>query len=347
VLSLKHRNSFKPSCFDCFICSKYYTGIFLPESSGSFYIRLFSHIYIASFAPASSVVQSRQLMLPLSAALASREVLQLLIQQRLKRALEGRDAGLDTHFKSYIKYIYGGSKQESEDYWRSTLAGRSYSIYPNVPREVQPQAKEWVVHHMDTATNYGASDFTIPLVIRAAWAIVAARMSNSEEVLFGETLAGRDSPVTGIETIEGPIFAVIPIRQRVEGALSITSFLKLGQQRKLEMMPHEHIGSRTRRLGDDAFAASMYSTMLATHPQIISDADKVVLNGLSSDNPFAIVLTNWLTRDGVTFKANINPGLVEIGTMKQLLRQLEFVMRKLVQNPEMLVRDLHVELHHV
>jgi hypothetical protein len=76
VLSLKHRNSFKPSCFDCFIYSKYYTGIFSPESSGSFYIRSFSHIYIASFAPASSVVQSRQLMRPLSAALASREVLQ-------------------------------------------------------------------------------------------------------------------------------------------------------------------------------------------------------------------------------------------------------------------------------
>jgi hypothetical protein len=76
MLSLKHRNSFKPSCFDCFICSKYCTGIFSPESSGSFYIRLFSYIYIASFAPASSVVQSRQLMLPLSAALASREVLQ-------------------------------------------------------------------------------------------------------------------------------------------------------------------------------------------------------------------------------------------------------------------------------
>jgi hypothetical protein len=76
VLSLKHRNSFKPSCFDCFIYSKYCTGIFSPESSGSFYIRSFSHIYIASFAPASSVVQSRQLMRPLSAALASREVLQ-------------------------------------------------------------------------------------------------------------------------------------------------------------------------------------------------------------------------------------------------------------------------------
>jgi Transposase len=76
ALSLKHGNSFKPSCFDCFICSKYCTGIFSPESSGSFYIRSFSHIYIASFAPASSVVQSRQLMLPLSAALASREVLQ-------------------------------------------------------------------------------------------------------------------------------------------------------------------------------------------------------------------------------------------------------------------------------
>jgi hypothetical protein len=76
VLSLKHKNSFKPSCFDCFICSKYCTGIFSPESSGSFYIRSFSYIYIASFAPASSVVQSRQLMLPLSAALVSREVLQ-------------------------------------------------------------------------------------------------------------------------------------------------------------------------------------------------------------------------------------------------------------------------------
>jgi hypothetical protein len=78
VLSLKYRNSFKPSCFDCFIYSKYCTSIFSPESSGSFYIRSFSYIYIASFAPASSVVQSRQLMLPLSAALASREVLHII-----------------------------------------------------------------------------------------------------------------------------------------------------------------------------------------------------------------------------------------------------------------------------
>jgi hypothetical protein len=76
TLSLKYKNSFKSSCFDCFIYSKYYTGIFLPESSGNFYIRSFSYIYIVSFAPASSIVQSRQLMLLLSVALASREVLQ-------------------------------------------------------------------------------------------------------------------------------------------------------------------------------------------------------------------------------------------------------------------------------
>jgi hypothetical protein len=87
MLSLKYRNSFKPSCFDCFICSKYYTGIFSPESSGSFYIRSFSYIYITSFAPASSVVQSRQLMLPLSAALASREVLHNPLGLEFLRAL--------------------------------------------------------------------------------------------------------------------------------------------------------------------------------------------------------------------------------------------------------------------
>ncbi|TVY85333.1 Nonribosomal peptide synthetase dtxS1 [Lachnellula suecica] len=216
----------------------------------------------------------------------------VLVQQRLKRALEGHDAGSNTPFKNYIKYINSGSKKESESYWRSALSGRSYSIYPNVPRETQPSAKEWVFHHMSTATNYGTSDFTVPLMIRAAWSIVVARRSNSEEVLFGETLAGRDSPVDGIENIEGPTFAVIPVRQRVGRTLSAVSFLELVQRQKLEMMPHEHVGSRTRRLGDDALAASMYTTMLATHPRVIGDAEKVVLNGLSSDHPMAIMLTN-------------------------------------------------------
>jgi hypothetical protein len=78
MLFLKYKNSFKSSYFDYFIYSKYCTGIFSPENSGNFHIRSFSYIYITSFAPvSSSVVQSSLFMRPLSAALASREVLHL------------------------------------------------------------------------------------------------------------------------------------------------------------------------------------------------------------------------------------------------------------------------------
>lgn len=272
----------------------------------------------------------------------------VLVQQRLKRALEGKDAELATQFKSYIKYICSGSKQRSEDYWKSTLKGRSYTIFPNAPRENNghPSAKELVVHHMNIETKHGVASFTMPLIIRAGWAILAAHLSNSEEVLFGETLAGRDSPVPGIEIIEGPTFAVIPIRQRVDVHLSIDKFLKLVQQQKLEMMPHEHIGSRTRRLGEDALAATMYTTMLATQPQPIVEADKVVANEGSSDHPFVIMLTSLLTSDGVTFKASINTQVLPIETMKKHLSQLELIMRKLLQSPDMSIGELHAELHH-
>jgi hypothetical protein len=125
VLSLKHGNSFKPSCFDCFICSKYYTGIFSPESSGSFYIRLFSYIYIASFAPASSVVQSRQLMRPLSAALASREVLHLSPGCNISIVLTSGPflpSGRNSIFRANTPLLY------SAFYYGSFSPGRNTSI---------------------------------------------------------------------------------------------------------------------------------------------------------------------------------------------------------------------------
>jgi amino acid adenylation domain-containing protein len=269
----------------------------------------------------------------------------LLVKDRFQRANRGLRSDLKVEFKNYIKYICDNNRTKAEDYWRLVLKGRSYSIFPDLPATYHPRATEWVQYDVK-ARRPENSDITMSIMIRAAWAIIVARLSDSKEVLFGATMAGRDAPVEGIEEIEGPTFAIVPIRQRVEYEMTLFEFLQSVHSQRLEMMPYEHIGSRTRRLSEDAQAASAYKTMLAIHPQVINEAAKVVLNELSSAHWYAILLVGWLTSDGVLLRANIDVQVVEVSWMEHILRQMELVMEQFLLNPKCLVKDIKLDLIH-
>lgn len=51
-----------------------------------------------------------------------------------------------------------------------------------------------------------------PTIIRTAWAIMLAYYFNTDEVIFGETVSGRNCSLPGIETVQGPTSVTVPTR---------------------------------------------------------------------------------------------------------------------------------------
>ncbi|KAL4964627.1 uncharacterized protein BDV14DRAFT_200680 [Aspergillus stella-maris] len=49
-------------------------------------------------------------------------------------------------------------------------------------------------------------------MVKAAWALVLARVTGQRDVIFGHTLNGRDAPILNIEAVAGPCVTLSPLR---------------------------------------------------------------------------------------------------------------------------------------
>ncbi len=87
-----------------------------------------------------------------------------------------------------------------------------------------------------------SSDTTTSTLVRAAWAIVASRYTNSDDVVFGAAVTGRNAPVAGVEAMIGTMIATVPVRIRVWGDQLVSAFLQEYNGSRQEMI-------RTSRTG--------------------------------------------------------------------------------------------------
>ena len=111
------------------------------------------------------------------------------------------------------------------------------------------------------------SPFTLATFIRGAWALVASQYTRSDDVVFGETLTGRDISLPGVEGIVGPLIATVPIRIHVSRNGTVESYLQAVQQSILARTPYQHMGMQNiRKVSRDAQHACEAGTGLVVQP---------------------------------------------------------------------------------
>lgn len=86
---------------------------------------------------------------------------------------------------------------------------------------------------------------TYSTLIKSAWAIVLAKMTGRDDVLFYSLLNGRDETVPGSYEVVGCCATEVPMRIRISDIMTIASFLKQVQNQVLAALPHAHLGADT------------------------------------------------------------------------------------------------------
>lgn len=106
-------------------------------------------------------------------------------------------------------------------------------------------------------------DITIPTIVRAAWALAIGSQSGSDDVIFGETLSGRDIALDNVEGILGPTFTTIPSRIQIDRDATVGHFLKTLHEQAAEVIPYQHAGLQNiKRLGDAMAVACDFRNLL-------------------------------------------------------------------------------------
>lgn len=264
-----------------------------------------------------------------------------LILDMVAKAL--RDGSVDIQpkalMKDFVRWVQDTDQTAMQEFWRNELHGAVGPQFPATPsRDFLPTPNGTA----ERLVRLGKTDglpFTIATLIRGAWALVASQYTGSDDVVFGETLTGRDISLRGVEDVLGPLNATVPVRVRVDRAASAASYLGHVQAAMSARTPFQHMGMQyIRRVSRDAQHACEAPTGIVVQPEPelvggelgfgLGDPVREALHF----NPYPLMLAFGLRRGGFRVCASFDKSLVDVAQMERVLAQVEAACVRLVED---------------
>ncbi|KAJ3544059.1 hypothetical protein NM208_g3252 [Fusarium decemcellulare] len=263
-----------------------------------------------------------------------------LVFDVVNRTFRGEQAMREwPQFQQFIKYVDSQDDEVNARYWRESLEGFDSAAYPEIPTSVMEQpVPNSSAEHSFTYSRAKNSGIMTATLVRAAWALVAGRMSSSSDVVFGANLSGRNAPVGGIHDMPAPTITTVPIRMDTSGRQTVSSYLANAQIQATTMIPFEQYGlQRIAKLSPDAQKATQFQTLLVIQPQgdeqlqIDKSMGKFYedCNQTRWFNTQALLIQVTLRKGQITASASFDSNVIPSWLAARLLQRLEHVMRQL------------------
>ena len=162
----------------------------------------------------------------------------------------GHAAGLPpvTPYRDYLEWLRRQDRDEAAAAWKRSLVGLTEGtlIPPGRADRASVMPREIVV---DVGAELTAGlrecarrhDLTLNTVMQGAWALLVGVLSGRDDVVFGNTVAGRPPELAGAETMLGLFINTIPVRVRLHPERSIARTLAALQDDQAELLAHQHL----------------------------------------------------------------------------------------------------------
>lgn len=251
-------------------------------------------------------------------------------------------------FQAFIKHMTTMDKDKANDFWRCQFSGIEAVPFPLLPHHgYQPKANSVLrrtIDHLPLIS--GNRDVTASTIIRAAWSILAAQHTGSDDVVFGALVTGRQAPIEGIERMIAPLIAALPIRITLEPGERIDAFLKRVHQQSVDMIAYEQTELLDiRRINADTERATRFNTLLVVQPPAavqggfyIDESEspfesctelKSSISGLGNFNPHALLVTCQLSHtNSLGLELSFDSNVVDPVQIERLATQFEHVLRQ-------------------
>ncbi|KXG45667.1 AMP-dependent synthetase/ligase [Penicillium griseofulvum] len=246
-----------------------------------------------------------------------------------------------TPYSLFIDYLVKKDMKESDTFWKSYLADLSSTPFPHNKSAVADamRAGNTQYHSMKISRTRNSVDFTIPVLMRAAWAIIIATHTASGDVCFGETLSGRNIDLPGVADIAGPVLTTVPTRIQVDNAMSTMEYLQKIHQSTTEMIPHLHSGlQRIRQLNKDTATGCDFKNLLVIQPGDGELDNKIWIDEKrqTSEDFFThpLVVECGVTKTSISFTVHHDELVINGWQTKRITEQFAHVLQQLINMPK-------------
>ncbi|KAL4997132.1 hypothetical protein BDV10DRAFT_186497 [Aspergillus recurvatus] len=243
-------------------------------------------------------------------------------------------------YKFFINHLLQRDMQQSDEFWKSYLDGLTCEPFPPQKNKEASSSGAGSINRaiVDISRKSGATDTTVPELIRSAWAIVLSVHTGSGDVCFGETLMGRNIDMPGITDVAGPVLTTVPMRIRVDNTLPLSQYLQNVRRITTTMIPHQHSGlQRIQKLsGDAAFACNFQNLLViqSNDAQLNEDIWSPVEQDTRGDFfTHPLVVQCQVSGSRLFIHANYDELVLNGWQAERLIGQFSFVLEQLLNVP--------------
>ncbi len=164
------------------------------------------------------------------------------------RGGNGGGLPLPVPYRRHLAWLAQQDNTVTEAVWRETLAGVEPTRIAPAGHRPQARAHQLTTVELSAGLSAGVTELarrhglTVNTVLQTAWALLLARLTGKDDVVFGMTVSGRPAEIPGIEQMVGLLINTVPVRVRLDPSQSLTELMARVQEEQARLSDHQYLG---------------------------------------------------------------------------------------------------------
>lgn len=286
------------------------------------------------------------------------------IYNELKHGLKANLNEVVPYF-TYIDWLKNKDIDESKAYWKDYLqACKEVTKIPfekeNNTNEVilKEKALVWNEERTSHLTRLAQeSKVTVNTIIQSIWAILLSKYNNTDDIVYGYVVSGRNAEIEGVEVIPGLFINTIPLRVRFTDNLLYQDLVKRISSETLQNNKHDYVSlAEIQNLSE--MKSDLISSLLVfenypidekqLNEEILKNNDLKILNSVfvlphqlieGSNYNLTLVVTQ---DDKLTFNFIYNENALFEAGISKIIGAFDAVVDQILENIHLRVEEVEI-----
>ncbi len=263
-------------------------------------------------------------------------------------------------FSDYVKWINNQNEEEAflfwekylKDYEQKTIFSKSNVVSEN--KGYINEQKELVLNKDVTkALSQIAKDFEVTLsnVFQAIWGVMLREEANTDDIVYGIIVSGRNSEIIGIDKMVGLFVTAIPIRIKCSDKISFCDLTKeiknfTSQSEKYSFYPvlklQEKLGIVKGNLFNHIIAYENYPVENVLSSPYCKNMDLNVRNIEHLEQTSYDLNVVVIPGDETKIKFNYNSIIYNNDLIKRLEVNFNNIVNQIIEVPNIIIKDISI-----
>ncbi|MFC7221520.1 condensation domain-containing protein, partial [Streptomyces polyrhachis] len=253
-------------------------------------------------------------------------------------------------YRDYVSWLQRQDTAEAEEYWRHTLRGVEQATPLGVERLPAASGAPSAAGQAETGVFFDDEDtrrlhelahthgLTLNTVLQGCWALLLARYSGTDDVVFGTVTSGRPSEVEDVERMVGLFINTLPLRVHLPEAATALDWLHGLQEQNVQMRQYEHSPLRqVHQWSGLPAGAPLFDSLFVfeNYPVERDDTAALRFDLLRSEERINYALGAVVTgRERLHLSVQYDTGRFDDEAIDRLLTHFRSICSQIVGNPE-------------